>query len=217
MNLRLIDHLCPVHADAVRRRWPIAGSLSDLFDQCPSCNDRTAELHPSGRYTIRTLPDLDNRTYEEGSAFHEAGHAVLGLAAGMPLNYVQVEARTDGIQDGFGGCVNWGDYSTPVEQWAAMCWAGQQAQMRWLRALNLDTAANVADVVNLAWDDTRRVLHEVRRVGLGEGAGWSLCEQLLDRWWPTVEDVAFALAADLYLPGDQVRGIAARSGLVEAS
>lgn len=210
MTLRLIDHLCTSHAIQAQSRWPIAGGLADLFDRCHQCHHIAEDLHPMGTYSIRSLPDFDHHTYDQVTALHEAAHAVLGLAAGMPLNYAEIRPRTDEIDSGPGGCVNWGDYSIPIDKWAAMVWAGQRAQMRWLTASGLDTAANRVDVTNLGCDDTRRVLDAAGERNLPESIGWDLCADLLDLHELAIERVADALLAAGRLSGDE---IAALSGV----
>lgn len=205
--MRLIDHLCPRHADAALTRWPIAGNLGDLFDVCDSCFDIAARLHPEGNYVIRVLPDLDKRTYEYSDTIHESAHAVLGMLAGMTLNFAHIEPRTDGVRE-LGSYVNWADYRTPVDQWAAMCWAGQRAQMRWLLAEGLGTYANRIDVANMGWNDTKMVLESATKHGLPSDIGWDLCGQLLDEHWSTIERVADALLTVGRLSGDEIAAIA---------
>lgn len=208
MTLRLIDHLCRDHAQQAESRWPIAGDLRALFDQCWECEHITARLHPDGSYHIRSLPTLDFRTYDQLTALHESAHAVLGLVARMPLNYACIEPRTADLQIGFSGCVNWGDFSIPFDEWAAMCWAGQQAQMRWLAATGRNTAANRVDVANLGWDDTRQVLESAAEHRISEDTGWDLCGERLDQHWASIERVADALLAAARLSGAEIADLA---------
>lgn len=208
MTLRLIDHLCTLHAQQAELRWPVAGDLAVLFDTCGSCDQLAASLHPEGVYSIRVLPDLDHRTYEHGDAIHEAAHAVLGLAADMPLNYAEIAARTDSMQAGPRSHTKWHDYETPIEQWAAMCWSGLRAHMRWLTELGLDTRANRVDVVNMGCHDTKLVLDAARTHGLPNDIGWTLSADLLERHWPTIERVADALLAAGRLSGDEIAALA---------
>jgi hypothetical protein len=208
VTLRLIDHLCEHHAGAALHRWPVAGDFGYLLDQCYRCWSRSAALHPEDTYSIRLLPDLGLRVYDYVTALHESAHAVLGMVAGMPLNYAQIVPRTEDVQEGIGGNVNWGDCTTPAEPWAAMVWAGQQAQLRWLVAERLDTPPNRVDVANLGWDDTRRVLEAAAERRLPLDMGWDLSGDLLDEHWSSVERVADALLAAGHLPGEEIAVIA---------
>lgn len=208
MTARLIDHLCTTHAVQAQSRWPIAGGYSDLLDDCHRCRDKAADLHPLGSYSIRSLPDFDHRTYDLVTALHESAHAVLGLIAEMPLNYAEIRPRTDEIDTKPGGCVNWGEFLTPMDEWAAMVWAGQRAQMCWLTASGLDSAANRVDVTHIGCDDTRRVLQAASGHGLSDDLGWDLCGDRLEQYWPVIEWVADALLAAGRLTGDEIAAIA---------
>jgi hypothetical protein len=204
---RLIDVLCGRHADRAQQRWPVPGDLFALFDKCGTCNF-IAYNRTGGTVAIRSLPDLDHRTYEYATCLHEASHAVIGLAARIPVNFVVVVPRTGELQTEPGGQTNVGEFSVPFDQWAAMMWAGQRAQMRWLRSAGWDTPANRVDVANLGWDDTRRVLDDAAKHGLPDDVGWELCGELLDLRWPAVERVADALLTAGRLSGDEVAAIA---------
>lgn len=207
-DVRLIDHLCPDHAEAGLHRWPVAGDFGVLLDDCDSCRRIANDLHPSGNYTIRVLPDLDPRTYEHGDAVHESAHAVLGLLADMPLDYVLIEPRLATTQAGPRSHTKWHDYSTPMEKWAAMCWAGQRAHLRWLAVEGLDTRANRVDAVNMGCHDTKLVLDAAAERGLPDDIGWDLAGELLDAHWTAVMRVADALANDRRLSGDEIARIA---------
>ncbi len=208
MTLRLIDHLCPTHVEAALDRWPVAGDFGTLLNECFSCDMICRNLHPDGVYSIRVLPDLDSRTYEQGDAIHEAAHAVLGLRADMPLDCVVIAVRTDSVQAGPRSHTRWHDYSTPVEQWAAMCWAGQRAHLRWLAGKDLDTRANRVDVASIGSSDTKLVLDAAEMHGLSDDIGWGLSTDLLDRHWNSIERVADALLGAGRLSGAEIADIA---------
>lgn len=207
--MRLIDHLCDRHTAAALTRWPVAGDLGTLLDQCSACSDIAGRLHPTGSYSIRCLPTLDNRTYEHSDAIHEAAHAVLGLAAGMPLEYAMVEPRTDAIQVGARSHVRWGEYRTELTEWAAMVWAGQQAQRRWFTARGLDDDANMIDVSNQGAHDVKLILDAAAQHGVAEDIGWDLCGERLDEHWPSIERVADSLVARGRLSGAELADLVA--------
>ncbi|MCD9144363.1 hypothetical protein [Streptomyces albireticuli] len=101
-------------------------------------------------------------------AVHEAGHAVLCMAFGIPV--VEICVREDlGKTSGEGGAawVRTGDYwDVSYMRYAAMCAAGERAQDRWMRETGLWTPQRAWAVERTAGSD-RDVLAQALRTVCG--------------------------------------------------
>ncbi len=175
--------MSPVHAGHCR--------LSDVFP-CPAC--RAGVRRGAATARVRGLTELSARQRERLTAVHEAGHAVLAIVTGQPVSRVELLLRRgqSGRQDVGGVTVFDGPIRVPLPEYVAICWAGQQASLRYLAAKGHATAANRLDVRHGGWDDNLGALAAIRRDAPGAEPlaaflSWrALADALLEVHWPAV-------------------------------
>lgn len=202
---RIIEALCQHHADRARTVWPIAGDVKALAAACDGCSYNLDRLRADGPINLRALPNLTAEGYVRCAATHEAAHAVVGVAAGLPLKSARLNIVGDEVHTTPGAAVTWGPYSGPVDGYLAMCWAGQQASRRWLSDQWTDvTEADLVDVAFLGWDDTRQALGVIEQHQLALDTGWDLGEQMVTERWTQIEALADLLVRQRCLLGDEV-------------
>ncbi|MFI8422207.1 hypothetical protein [Streptomyces sp. NPDC085479] len=166
-------------------------------------------------------------TYEEarlGVAFHEAGHAVLAMTYGFPVVSSEVIAWDMG-QGGWGLTGNTVIGSGEVHAWryAAMCAAGELANVRYLLVHGLWTPDRAAEIT--AEHDRALAVDMLAAHGfsLGHdhvpaaGKSWGqvrgMAARKVDRLWREIRTVAHAMNESTKLTGEQ---IAAMTGLTNA-
>lgn len=174
-------------------------------------------------YATPMFEQLSDAEYHAMAAYHEAGHAVVGILFGLPLLEAVVGAPGPerrgrvihrGIATNTGSAdsyVTWGPYANfPCERYNAMCWAGQRAQRRAVADrgwLNPDTDL---DVRIGGWHDAALVLCVAERTGLPEDDGLAEADELVDQYWPVIEEVTAALIAAERLDGALVHRMVTR-------
>ncbi|MEU2873779.1 hypothetical protein ABZ769_32020 [Streptomyces olivoreticuli] len=91
--------------------------------------------------------DFSDATLRRFIAVHEAGHAVLDMAFGIPVAEIHLcddlgktpGTRSDELPDAAAWVKTGGQWSVSYMRYAAMCAAGERAQDRWLRENGLWT------------------------------------------------------------------------------
>ncbi|MEU1309639.1 hypothetical protein ABZ419_12195 [Streptomyces cinnamoneus] len=120
----------------------------------------TSRMVPSGFALLR----FDDATLRRWLAVHEAGHAVLDFAGGIPV--VEIHLCDDlGKVPGEGGAawVRTGrDWSVPYVRYLAMCAAGERAQERWMREEGLWSSERAWVTERGATDDRAQAAHALR-------------------------------------------------------
>lgn len=164
-------------------------------------------------------------TYEQarlGMAFHEAGHAVLAMAYGMTVHTSEVIAwMHENDTWAVTGNTSWQANDTPAWRFAAMCAAGQVAQVNYLMVYGLWTPERA--LACAAVHDREFALDALTEHGVAIGAdhvpeggkSWSMVRGMARRkaayLWREIRTVAHAMDERTVLTGDE---IAALTGLV---
>ncbi|SPE51870.1 hypothetical protein SNS2_1544 [Streptomyces netropsis] len=110
---------------------------------------------------------FSDTTLRHSIAVHEAAHAVLDFAFGIPVVEICVcddlGAGADGEGGGAAGWVrNGGQWRVPDVHYFAMCAAGERAQDRWLRETGLWTPERAWVEERAADSDRQQVAHALR-------------------------------------------------------
>ncbi|MFD7235070.1 hypothetical protein ACFWAT_07140 [Streptomyces syringium] len=112
--------------------------------------------------------DFPDATLRRSIAVHEAGHAVLCMAFGIPV--AEIRIRDDlGRTPGEGGAawvktgLNW---RVSYMRYVAMCAAGERAQDRWMREMGLWTPQRAWAAERGAGDDRDQVGEALRTCGM---------------------------------------------------
>ena len=180
-------------------------------------------------HTGKPRPWLDMPlTYEQarlGTAFHEAGHAVLSMAYGMHVITSEVIAwePTPG-QWAVTGNTAHQTQNTPAWHYAAQCAAGELAHVTYLMAYGLWTPERAAACAadhdrELAIDVLGQFGYRLGRTRVPEGGkSWGMVQGMARRkvghLWREIRTVAHAMDERTALSGDE---IAALTGLVNPS
>ncbi|MEU2873488.1 hypothetical protein ABZ769_30525 [Streptomyces olivoreticuli] len=107
-----------------------------LYTRHPEPQDWTTS--GTSLYGYLDFPDATLRRF---IAVHEAGHAVLDMAFGIPVAEIHLcedlgktpGTRSDELPNAAAWVKNGGQWSVSYMRYAAMCAAGERAQDRWLR------------------------------------------------------------------------------------
>lgn len=180
----------------------------------PEMSIRTAESawtqNSDGMWTWHPQPEGVKRYYEPlgdlvptMGVFHEAGHAVVGLANGLGIDGVFLSASSENPQFMFytvwSGSASWTSY-------LAYLAAGERAADRWLRTTGEWTPERAWSVERSARSDRNRAVERAGELGQDlhltahPWDGWtqvcSWADGSLDTHWDRVEAVAEALLTD---------------------
>lgn len=186
---RLIDFLCRTHRTIVveGRYWP-NGLIIDA-NTCHSCTEQV----PPGEHQFVTLPGIDPYLT---LAIHEAGHAVVHLAQGTPIDGAEMQGNRAVVHVG-------GDGSQQPEGTLA---GAAAVRMRAIRH-GLGSEADVADAVWTAHQDFQ-LLYDC-------GFTYYDVENLLEptgdlvaEHWAAIERVADRLLVRGRLTGDEIADLA---------
>ncbi|KUN07440.1 hypothetical protein AQI95_10430 [Streptomyces yokosukanensis] len=185
---------------------PVAPAASELLDH-------------QGR---ERTPSATNLTYEQarlGTAFHEAGHAVLALAYGMRVLTSQVIAwiPEPGVSRVTGRTDVQAQASFHLWRFAAQAAAGQVAQVRYLMAYGLWTPERAAAcAADHDRDQAVDVLTEYGHcLGIDHvphgGKSWGMVRGMASRkvgyLWPEIRTVAHAMNEHTVLTGDEISAL----------
>jgi hypothetical protein len=201
--LRPAEIFCSAHRTA--NRWPVMGGPRGLYTTCPDCVAAlTAHVPYGGSFTFSALRDVNITDTVDITAYHEAGHAVLGLLVGMPLTSAEIEPTDQGMAN---ANVMWADDSTDAVDYMAMCWAGQVTALVRLEQLGLSTPDNRFDIVYSAWGDVDEVYRLASERRMARISGLVLAEQRVRQQWSAIARLAGELARRRMLTGAEVREI----------
>ncbi|WP_372412829.1 hypothetical protein [Streptomyces luteireticuli] len=139
-----------------------------------------------------------------GLAFHEAAHAVIGMAAGMPLVRTRIVRTTQDGRPVLSGATAWAPNSAQPFDFAVMSLAGQTADLRQLAEAGLLTAqtaawADSAHDRHLATTGLATIGYEIRPSGPAPAYGttWAAvadeAERRVTALWPQITAVAQAM------------------------
>lgn len=166
-------------------------------------------------YSILNLDDVQLR---RSIAVHEAGHAVLDLAYGIPVEEAQItEELGKGPGDGPAAWVKTcGEWSVPYMRYAAMCAAGERAQDRWMREQSLWSPERAWCAERTATQDRDQAVEALKHCDMpvrfahptGPGVHYraiqDVADAALDHLWPRVLRVAEALDDAGHLTGAHI-------------
>ncbi|MET7842409.1 hypothetical protein ABZT45_28040 [Streptomyces sp. NPDC005356] len=168
---------------------------------------------------------LDYEQGRLGLAFHEAGHAVLALAYGMHVKTSEVIAwEPDGGGWAMTGNTAHESRNTPPWHFAAMCAAGEVAQVNYLMAYGLWTperayACTADHDREQAIDVLAQFDYELGRDHVpADGKSWGMVRGMARRkvghLWREIRTVAHAMDERTVLTGDEIADL---TGLTNAS
>lgn len=190
MTARLIDLLCGRHRSFIldTRLWPADCPINGTFGAYLDCRDCD-----NARIPGHLFDDA------EKAAVHEAGHAVMYVAAGADVEYAVLNpGQRDSGQVRFSGSLSRDEFLTGT-------WGGVAATLHWAdRMLMLDDAA-VVDLVVCGYGDLQFALDHVSDFG---GRDADRAYEQVGRHWDAVECVADALLAAGRLSGSEIAGLA---------
>jgi hypothetical protein len=197
--------MCPTHVKAGRTRWPTNVDWPTLCKQCEPCRLKSSGLaiHP------KILPDLTEAEHDTANAIHEAGHAVVALVLGMPLESVEIWRAGEGGHKQDGGYTKFDEnqWNPFTDRVFPQLWAGQEATDRWLTELGYGTDENQFDLRFMAKGDAidfdRRVAEEGLNVPSDAGIGEA--RKLVSAHWRKVTALASALVIRRRMSADEVR------------
>ncbi|MFE2550541.1 hypothetical protein [Streptomyces sp. NPDC059355] len=163
--------------------------------------------------------DLAEGEIRSAMAFHEAGHAVLGIAYGMHAERVTLFTWQDPHQGTLvTGSTSWNASGIRPWRFAAQCAAGEAAQVHFLREQGLWTPKRAAALE--AVHDRELAVDVLAQWGflLGRdhtpagGKSWAVVQAIAARsvalLWPGITAVAHALEAHDELIGDDAARLA---------
>jgi hypothetical protein len=178
--------------------------------------------HPEPDHWIHTW-DAEGFTEDQklhGTAIHEAAHAVLMCAAGVPIHSVLVRTMSETTNGLPSGENDRGPYSVDlVDLLAGLC-AGERAEDRWLRAAGLWTPERAWAIERHARNDRAMAddtIHDTNQIHLTYGASshWNdlasihtHTDQVVDQYWANITDLADALIVHRSLNAQQIARIA---------
>ncbi|MFI2076236.1 hypothetical protein [Streptomyces triculaminicus] len=165
--------------------------------------------------------DLDNATLRRALAVHEAGHAALCFAFGVPVVLMHLSEDLGRTGPGFEplACVRTAPSGWRISYmaYAALCAAGERAQDRWLREMGLWTPKRAWAAERAAMEDRRmaaaalkdncrRVLHYGDNRSTGSvyyGTVQTVADSALSHLWDRVLRLAAALDDHGHLTGHE--------------
>lgn len=182
--LRWHQILCHTHQREAAREW-VWDDLSDIATDCRDCAHRISG-HDMDTATFSIYPHLPAATRRYITAVHEAGHAIVGLHAGLDLDHIMLSSDTDGQ-------CSWRDTTITITptHYAAMARAGHDAATRWAQLHGHDDAAMRIDLAAGARTDyvTLRTRH------IDPAIGRDYATLVIATYWDTIADIAQTLSA----------------------
>lgn len=152
--------------------------------------------------------------------FHEAAHAVVGLAYTMQLDHTGVVEWTDDqVRYHHTGRTRWVALDVPVVRFAVVCAAGECASLRYLRGSGDWSPEAAAAAVTGADGDRHHVItataHTRHPIGRDHtppgGSSWAqiaaIADTVIGHLWHPITAVATALHTQFQLSGDQVAAL----------
>lgn len=193
--------------------------------------DNDAERAPWVRYTRMPPPEYDWESIDAVSAYtpeeqalntavHEAGHAVVYMAAGHPITEIELHEPGDRR---FGGRahVSYGPMTGPWLDWVVTAAAGECAEVRWMRETGRWSVERAWASERLAWADRRQVdeayqkVHGRRVTFKGDHDDWGdfawvmdRADEALARVWDRVLTLAHHLTKHRKLTGAEAARVA---------
>ncbi|MEH6374577.1 hypothetical protein V7793_09600 [Streptomyces sp. KLMMK] len=173
------------------------------------------DVGPGGTYYgIADLRDADLR---RSLAVHEAGHAVLAFACGIPVVEICLSGDLGkGMGSGPAAWVQWGgSWSVSCARYFAMCAAGERSQDRWMQEEGLWTPERAWVVERTAGTDRQKVAEALQDLGMTLHYGHTpdagmdyatvtaAADAALHHLWDRVLSVAAALDDHGHLTGRQ--------------
>ncbi|MFI1183373.1 hypothetical protein ACH4UT_28025 [Streptomyces sp. NPDC020799] len=115
--------------------------------------------------------DFSDATLRRAIAVHEAGHAVLDMAFGIPVAEIHLcedlgrysgATRGDGTPDAAAWVKTGGEWRVSYMRYAAMCAAGERAQDRWMHETGLWTRERAWACERTAGNDREQIEQQLR-------------------------------------------------------
>ncbi|MGK5543789.1 hypothetical protein ACSNOH_03475 [Streptomyces sp. URMC 127] len=167
--------------------------------------------------TLYDIAGLHGAALRRSIAVHEAGHAVLGFAFGIPVAAICVREDLGMVGEGPAAWVQWGRYwDVPWQRSITMCAAGERAEDRRLREEGLWTPER-AWVAERTAESDRQCVADVLRAHCGMTLSYgcasagaidyatvtAAADAALDHLWDRVLSLAAALDQRGHLTGRQ--------------
>ncbi|WP_275558531.1 hypothetical protein [Streptomyces sp. 5-6(2022)] len=161
----------------------------------------------------------DQKLY--GTAVHEAAHAVLLCAAGVPIHSITVRTMTDAAAASLPNGENTrGPYKVALYDLLTGLCAGERAEDRWLHQTNLWTPNRAWAIERHARNDRTMAYQAIQDTAdlpltYGQSSDWTdlavihdHTDQAIDRYWSNITDLADALITHRHLNAKQIVRIA---------
>lgn len=152
---RISDLLCASHRAEIlgSMSWP-AGLVPGRESVCRGCR-YVSMAALEGWYVVFNEHEHDLR---RGSAYHEAGHAVVGVVVGNTIDLAEVSAEIPPIESVYPGRVRYWPGADVARHGkfgeAVSTWAGTVAHRAWLRSIGMLTVANEIGCASSSLADT---------------------------------------------------------------
>jgi hypothetical protein len=225
-----LDKLSPSQKRSVRMSMDRA--LRQLKASSHIKRDESGNWYPAKDWTARD----DKKRALESIAYHEAGHAVVGLALKLPIAFVTMKPRASSlghvsqapVHHGVGKVYARGSYLKPIADMAEEDAFGNPESRRngdWHADIVMSIAGGMAQAEFLKDDRTWRELEGTvgdrrsvafARRKLGDKARGveeyeAECGALIRRYWPMIEAVAAKLMKEETLSGGDVYDVCWRT------
>ncbi|MEV0649978.1 hypothetical protein AB0I28_32445 [Phytomonospora sp. NPDC050363] len=202
--VRFAQLVCDEHIDeAVRTNmWPFSTlEARAIEDECRPCAARIWQNIPRERSITRLHADLSDSAVGMIAAVHEAGHALVGLAGAMDLEWIRIDPPRSG------GTCRWAPGRWEATGYLAMLWAGGLAAQRWLAEQGLTDVADALDATAGAVHDHTEIRESVTEHSLPALTGRDQAVELLDTNWAKVSTVAAYLARHHFVTADMTHAL----------
>jgi hypothetical protein len=218
------------------RRRSIRMSMGRALRQLESAGhikrDKAGDWYPIRNWTARDEHDRQRSS----TAYHEAGHAVVGLALQLPMAFVTIKPRASTlghvtqapVHHELGPVYPRGQYRNPIIAECEQDAFGNSVAARdidWHAEIVMNIAGGMAQTefhgggrtwreLEGARGDRRWVAYARGKLGAKArsiGEYETECEKLIKKHWPMIEAVAAKLLKDETLSGNDVYGICLRT------
>ncbi|WP_157762811.1 hypothetical protein [Nocardia yamanashiensis] len=212
---RVGELLCARHRVACAEYWPVLATAIEFVRSCPDCMLVAHAVTKDEDFQMR-VPDWGGTEFgREHDAFHEAGHTVAAVMAGIPILRVRLGSSVVASElTGTGevdaeGAVEIGHGSFDTVGFAAFVWAGMRATRKWLIDNDSGDQLNLIDSMSKGGHDVAALRHNLGPHALPIHTGRARADEIITRHWPAVQAVADLLLRERTLSGRAVADLLA--------